>query len=111
MNLAFCYPMNLAFCCPMYGSLETDGHLGQVLWVSGFLILPGIYGGAGGGAGRNPMKFTLPVDYLSGGCDLIHRLLFPEVPLARYVSWPQILMKRKQKILICGHLYFLAKSK
>lgn len=54
---------------------------------------------------------SLLVDYLSGGRDLIHRLLFPEVPLARYVSWPQILMKSKQKTIhtwafvFSGHIY------
>lgn len=30
------------------------------------------------------------VSDLSRGSDLIHRLLFPEVPLARYISWPQV---------------------
>jgi hypothetical protein len=45
---------------------------------------------------------VLPIDYLSGGSDLIHRLLFPEVPFARYISWPQVLVKREQKKLKGG---------
>lgn len=90
-------PMNFAFHCTIYRSLETDGYPGKDLWTSDISHLTLGHHTAGYSRKRTHEKQIFQVDYLSGGSDLIHRLLFPEVPLARYVSWPQILVKRKQK--------------
>lgn len=100
--------MNLAFYWTTYRSLETDGYLGKALWTShiSHLTRDIILQEPAEKQKKNDEIQSLPVDYLSGGRDLIHRLLFPEVPLARYVSWPQILMNRKQKTIHTWALIF-----
>lgn len=106
----------LSFLQPHIRLLETDGRPSTDLWVSnishltpGHLIPWFIRKKKINCWHRTPPP---PGYYLSGGSDLVHGLLFPEVSLARYIPWPQVLMKenrKKKKKMIGDHSWFLAR--